>query len=94
MFRPSCLHLSFPLGGGLAVIVPSDGAAAMVLRSLADLLADEVNNGCDSLHSARDETDALVGAGIEVVVLGHLDARAYVFLNFCNGLAALPNYGA
>ncbi len=65
-----------------------------MVRFLADFLADEIDNGGERFHVACDEADPLVGARVEVVGLGHLDARPHASLDFSNCFAAFSDYSA
>ena len=86
---PSCLHLPLPLSVRFAVVVP-----ALVFRLLADFLADETHNGRQRLNGPGDKAHPFVGAGIEVVGLGHFNSRSDALLDFRNGLAAFADDAA
>jgi hypothetical protein len=86
------LHLLLSFSCTLAVIVSAVGA--VVLRLLPNLLPDEVEDGGESLQVARDQAHPLVGAGIEVIGLGHLDPCPDTLLDFCNRFTTLADYSS
>ena len=86
------LDLALPLRRHLVVEV--DGGAAVRVRLLAHLLADELHNGGDAVAGPGDQAHALVGARVEVVALGDLDPGSGALLQVRDGLPAFPDDGA